>query len=111
MEKPLMNRFRFQTVWMAFAIIACGGLASNAADPKADSDGSSGKKSAARLLFVTQSFEFKHDVVNRKAAPKSIAERTMEELGVGSGLFRVDCTQDVAKDLTKENLQHYDMLM
>ena len=34
----------------------------------------------------------------------------MTELGITSGLFRVDCTQDVAKDLTKEKLDSYDIV-
>ncbi len=31
-------------------------------------------------------------------------------MGISSGLFRVDCTQDVAKDLTKERLDSYDIV-
>jgi type 1 glutamine amidotransferase len=69
-------------------------------------------KKGARMLFVTQSGGFKHGSVNRKdGAPLAPAERAMTELGVSSGLFRVDCTQDVAKDFTKENLQNYDIVM
>jgi hypothetical protein len=45
------------------------------------------------------------------ALSMSVAERAMTELGIASNLFRVDCTQDVAKDLTKENLQNYDIVM
>ena len=82
-----------------------------AAEPNDGSTASSTAKPGARVLFVTQSFEFKHDVVNRKESQKSVAERTMEELGIGSNVFRCDSTQDVAKDLTKENLQNYDILM
>ena len=35
----------------------------------------------------------------------------MTELGISSNEFRVDCTQDVAKDFTKERLEHYDIVM
>jgi type 1 glutamine amidotransferase len=35
----------------------------------------------------------------------------MTELGVSSGLFRVDCTQDVARDVTKDSLKNYDIVM
>lgn len=65
----------------------------------------------ARILFVTQSQGFKHGSVSRKEGQLSPSERAMTELGVSSGLFRVDCTQDVAKDFTKENLQNYDIVM
>ena len=35
----------------------------------------------------------------------------MIELGQKTGLFTVDCTQDVAADFTKANLQNYDIVM
>lgn len=63
----------------------------------------------ARVLFVTQSLGFPHTVVHRKEAELSTAERAFVDLGVSKG-FRVDCTQDVAKDFTKENLQNYDIV-
>ena len=68
-------------------------------------------KKGARILFVTQSAGFKHGSVSRKEGQLSPAERAITELGVSSNLFRVDCTQDVAKDFTKENLQNYDIVM
>ncbi len=74
-------------------------------------EGAAKPKKAARILFVTESFGFKHGSVTRKTDPYSPAERAMIDLGLSSGLFRVDCTQDVAKDLTKENLQNYDIVM
>lgn len=76
-------------------------------------------KKNARLLMVTQSAGFKHGSVTRKAAKSadgnlqpqlSPAERAMTELGISSGLFRVDCTQDVARDFTKEALDNYDIV-
>jgi type 1 glutamine amidotransferase len=66
---------------------------------------------AARVLFVTQSVGFRHGSVTRKEGQLSPAERAMTELGVSSNVFRVNCTQDVAKDFTKENLQNYDIVM
>jgi type 1 glutamine amidotransferase len=60
--------------------------------------------------MVTQSAGFKHGSVNRKEAPLSPAERALTELGVSSGLFRVDCTQDVAADFTRERLDGYDIV-
>lgn len=64
----------------------------------------------ARILMVTQSAGFKHGSVTRKENELSPAERAITELGISSGLFRVDCTQDVAKDFTKEALQNYDIV-
>jgi type 1 glutamine amidotransferase len=97
-----------KSVWcfLAIALFLTAPLA--AEDKKEAAD--SGKK-AARMLFVTQSAGFKHGSVSRKDDQLSPAERAMTELGVASGLFRVDCTQDVAKDFTKENLQNYDIVM
>jgi hypothetical protein len=68
-------------------------------------------KAVIMLLFVTQSFTFKHSVVDRKNGELSSAERTVVEWGDSSKLYHADCTQDVAKDFTKENLQKYDIVM
>lgn len=67
-------------------------------------------KKNARILMVTQSAGFKHGSVTRKDAPLSPAERALTELGVSSGLFRVDCTQDVAQDFTRQRLDGYDIV-
>ncbi|TWT88647.1 Trehalose utilization [Pseudobythopirellula maris] len=64
----------------------------------------------ARVLFVTQSTGFVHSTVNRGPNPLSHAERVMKEIGVRSGLFRVDCTQDVATDFKPELLENYDVV-
>lgn len=69
------------------------------------------EKGGARMLFVTQSVGFKHGSVSRKAGALAPAEDAMTKLGVSSGLFRVDATQDVKKDFTKANLQNYDIVM
>ncbi|MCB9872972.1 MAG: ThuA domain-containing protein [Planctomycetaceae bacterium] len=65
----------------------------------------------ARLLMVTQSAGFKHGSVTRKEGQLAPAELAMTELGISSNLFRVDCTQDVAADFTKDKLQHYDIVL
>ncbi|QDS88736.1 Trehalose utilization [Rosistilla ulvae] len=65
----------------------------------------------ARLLMVTQSAGYRHGPVKREKMPLSPAERAITELGVSTGLFRADCTQDVAADFTKEKLQHYDLVL
>lgn len=69
------------------------------------------KPAKGQILMVTQSAGFRHGAVYRKDQPLSPAERVMTELGISSNLFRVDCTQDVAKDFTKENLQNYNIVM
>lgn len=63
-----------------------------------------------RVLFVTQSEGFRHSTVTRKASDLSHTERVLQRLGIESGEFRVDCTQDVAKDFTPEQLAHYDVV-
>jgi type 1 glutamine amidotransferase len=96
---------------IAAAVLSIGHGVSSAADEPQTAPSAQASKPPVRLLFVTESFEFKHDVVNRKERPLSIAERTMTDLGISSNLFRVDCSQDVAQALTKENLQNYDIVM
>ena len=64
-----------------------------------------------RILLVSQSAGFKHSVVNRKSSDKSHAERVMIELGIRSGEFRIDCTQDVEKEFTPELLKNYNIVM
>jgi len=86
------------------ALLACSWAVSvnaeDAAPPK-----------AARILMVTESQGFRHGPVTRKEGDLAPAERTMTELGVRSGLFRVDATQDTAKDFTKERLDNYDIVL
>lgn len=64
-----------------------------------------------RMLMVTQSAGFKHGSVTRSLDGLAPAEESMTTLGIESGLFRVDCTQDVEKDFTKENLENYDLVL
>jgi uncharacterized protein len=65
----------------------------------------------SRMLFVTQSEGFTHGSVKRRdeegLAPAEVA---IVQLGEQTGLFRADCTQDVAADFTKENLKNYDIV-
>lgn len=63
-----------------------------------------------KVLFVSQSKGFTHGSVRRKEklAPAEVA---MIQLGQQTGKFDVDCTQDVAADFTRENLQKYDIVM
>lgn len=65
----------------------------------------------SRVLMVTQSQGFRHGSVTRKKEDLAPAEVAMIQLGQQTELFRVDCTQDVAADFTKDNLQNYDIVM
>ena len=67
-------------------------------------------KEAPRMLMLTQSAGFKHGSVSRPANRLAPAERAMTELGVATGLFRVDCTQDAAS-ITKEMLDNYQLIL
>jgi type 1 glutamine amidotransferase len=60
--------------------------------------------------MVTQSAGFRHGSVTRKEGQLSPSERAITDLGIASGLFRVDCTQDVKTDFTKEKLAGYDIV-
>ena len=88
-------------------ILSFGAIPAIAAD---DSAGTTPLK-APRMLFVTQSLGFKHSAVTRRPEQMSTAERAVTDWGVSSNLYRTDCSQDIAKDLTKENLQNYDIVM
>lgn len=68
------------------------------------------KESGYRVLMVTESKGFKHGSVNRKDGKLAPSEQAVTEIGIRSNLFRTDCTQDCAKDFTKENLQNYDIV-
>ncbi len=67
-------------------------------------------KKGARILMVTQSGGFKHGSVTRPEGKMSPAEQAVTEIGIASNLFRVDCTQDVVADVTKEKLASYDIV-
>lgn len=65
---------------------------------------------APRMLIVTQSAGFRHGSVTRKDEQLSPAERALTELGISSGLYRADCTQDCST-ITKEQLDGYDLVL
>jgi len=69
------------------------------------------RKDEIRILLVTQALEYQHDTAKRKGEAPSLVEQTVTELGRSSGLFRVECTQDVAKDFTRERLDRSDIVM
>jgi uncharacterized protein len=84
-----------------------GAAPSNAAENSVNST----PAKPARILFLTQSFGYKHSAVTRKNGQLSPAEQAMTDWADSSKLFTVDCTQDAVKDLTKDNLQNYNVVM
>lgn len=64
----------------------------------------------AKILFVTQSGDFKHGSVTRPKDMLAPAEIALTQLGQQTGLFDVHCTQDCAADFTRENLKNYDIV-
>jgi type 1 glutamine amidotransferase len=103
MAVPLVN-----WKWLVAALFVVPFLSTrvDAQDPVPKQD----PKQNARILMLTQSAGFKHGSVTRKEGQLSPAERAITELGISSGLFRVDCTQDAAKDFTKQALDNYDIV-
>ena len=87
----------FLCVGLAFHIAAANSTTVRAADPP-------------RMLMLTQSAGFTHKPVKRDGQPLAGAEIAMIQLAQQSGEFTVDCTQDAASDITKENLQKYDIV-
>ncbi|MFY9252469.1 MAG: ThuA domain-containing protein [Fuerstiella sp.] len=69
------------------------------------------EKKPSRVLMLTQSVGFRHGSVNRNDKDLAPAEIAMVQLGQKTGLFTVHCTQDAASDITKENLENYDLVM
>lgn len=105
-RRMLVNRL------LALAALVAGLTVPLGARPVVAQDATAKKEDAkpVRVLMVTQSAGFKHGSVSRKEGQLAPAERAVTEIGISSNLFRVDCTQDVKKDFTKENLQNYDIV-
>ena len=85
------------------ALVAVGLLSVAAAD---DSKPAKAKK---RLLVITESRGFVHDVVRRgKDGSLSLAEKTLIDIGNRSGDFEAVCSQDSRKEITAEKLKKFD---
>jgi type 1 glutamine amidotransferase len=112
MENPTVKRacliFTVIGLFVAATFVIAAPLTAQETEKSAEKS-ATGKP--VRMLFVTQSGGFKHGSVTRKGGKLAPAEEAMTQLGLKSNLFRVDCTQDVVKDFTKENLQNYDIVM
>ena len=105
-----MNR-NFSTFLLAAVALVAPALAFAQDKPAESKTEAAPKTTGYRLLMITQSAGFRHGSVNRKDAKLAPAELAITELGIKSGLFRADCSQDSAKDFTKENLQNYDIVL
>lgn len=95
-----MLRITCALVWTALIL-------GNLADTASAADEA---RKPARILMITQSRGFTHGSVNRGKESLAPAEIAVTQIGQTSGLFKVDCSQDMDKDLTKENLQNYDIV-
>ena len=62
------------------------------------------------ILFLTQSKGFTHGSVRRPEGQRAPAELAMMQLAKDTGAFTVDCTQNAEADITRENLQKYDIV-
>jgi len=89
---------RVLTAFLMFVVVFGMGGTANAAEK-------------TRILMVTQSKGFTHGSVKRQGTNLAASEIAMIQLGQTTGLFTVDCTQDAESDVTKDNLQNYDIVM
>lgn len=63
-----------------------------------------------RVLFLTQSEGFVHNPVKRGEGHRSSAELAMMQLAKSSGEFTVYCSQNAEADITRNNLEKFDVV-
>jgi hypothetical protein len=105
----MSKRFGLRLISSACGLLLCLVLVPAASGRAADAP----QENPAHLhhiLMVTQSAGYQHSSITRKGGELSFAEEVVIKLGISSGLFKVDCTKDAAKEMTKENLAHYDIV-
>jgi type 1 glutamine amidotransferase len=67
------------------------------------------QKAKKRLLVITESRGFVHDVVRRgKDGSLALVEKTLIDIGNNSGDFEAVCSQNSRQDITAENLKNFD---
>jgi len=67
------------------------------------------KKPKKRLLVITESKGFVHEVVKRgKNGEPALAEKILTEIGNKSGDYEAVCSQNARQDITAENLKNFD---
>jgi type 1 glutamine amidotransferase len=101
----MRNVFRLLAVLVPLALAASAARAEE--QPKA--------KDKKRILLITESRGFVHDVVRRPSGWSKLAfgedclvEKVCKELADKTGRFEVVCSQDSRKDITAENLARFD---
>jgi putative membrane-bound dehydrogenase-like protein len=91
-------------------VLSCGALAAVARSAPAAPAAGAGAGAKKRLLLVTQSKGYEHDVVKRKGGKPSVVERTFNQLAEKTGLFTVEATRD-ASMITPEKLKNVDIVV
>src|SRR5262245_18592453 len=86
-ENAMFTRTTNLFLLLSLLLVQNGGRLSVAAD---DTAKAAAPNKTPRILFVTQSFEFKHGAVTRKGDQLSPAEKTMTDLANSSGVFQID---------------------
>jgi type 1 glutamine amidotransferase len=81
-------------------------LLAGSAGPARAGDRQPAKKK--RLLVITESKGFVHDVVKRHDDKPCLVEEILAKIGKDSGAFDVVCSQDSRKEITAENLKNFD---
>ena len=105
----MSKRFGLRLVSSACGVLLC--LAMMSAGPARGADAPQEKPTHLHhILMVTQSAGYQHSSITRKGGELSFAEEVVTKLGISSGLFKVDCTKNAAKEMTKANLAHYDIV-
>ncbi len=84
-------------------IVGCIGVSSLYSMPSCADD-------IPRILFLTQSKGFTHGSVNRKEGTRAPAELALLQLAKESDAFNVTCSQNAEADITRENLEQYDIV-
>lgn len=92
-------------------LLLLGGPVACSSGPPPQTDGENGPGKQIRILLVTQSLGYKHATAKRSGGELSLIEKTLTELGESTGLFTVECTQDVTEDFTREKLDKSDIVM
>ena len=64
-----------------------------------------------RVLMITQSKGFVHSPVKRGEGERAPAELAIMQLAKDSGEFSVHCSQNAQADMTRENLQNFDIVL
>jgi len=112
MPTGLLNTFEKEEILDLLAFIRSGGKSDHEMFAQAGAvaiPAAKGKK--PRVLYITESKGFKHSSVNRKQGERAPSELAMMQLAKDTGEFTIVCSQNSEADVTKENLQNFDVVM